>query len=394
MASEFDFLRVKWPKLAAMAADATRLADVSPSSALLSLRTFCEWATDIALDFYELQVAGGASQIEKLEALQSSGMVPSEILQKFHNVRSADSHTSLRESESASVLVRGCISDCLDVGQWLFREAEKEGWPHVDGYSQSYSSIPIAGLGASEGGGYDVGGEYNRKFSMSRFMRKYGSVVSLVVVVIVIAGIGTGIMVGFKSCNKEKAPPQNTIEATHTPEPTPIVASTATPVPTPEEDPFDYIDDVQVTKNEPTFYFHHWNLTNYTEAFKTKSGTYTNGIGMYIPFKRIVHDQASLSEAYSLGGKYNKISFDLACETEMGCYDIKDKFGSYKVTITADGKEVFNSNWRDYDYAGENLGGNIEGCSRLEITLRQRKGSKGTLNVVMGNVKLYKAEEE
>ena len=146
MASEFDFLRVKWPKLAAMAADASRLADVSPSSALSSLRTYCEWATDIALDFYELQVAGGASQIEKLEALQTSGMVPAEILQKFHNVRSAGTRTSLREIESASLLVHSSIGDCLDIGQWLFREAEKEGWPHIEGYSQSYGAIPMAGI--------------------------------------------------------------------------------------------------------------------------------------------------------------------------------------------------------------------------------------------------------
>ena len=171
MASEFDFLRVKWPKLAAMAADATRLADVSPSSSLLSLRTFCEWACDITLDFYELQVAGGASQIEKLEALQASGMVPSEILQKFHNVRSAGNRTTQKEAESASILVHGCIADCFDIGQWLFREAEKEGWPHVEGYSQSYGVIPMTGLSTEDGAGYDVGGS-NKKFSMKRFMRK------------------------------------------------------------------------------------------------------------------------------------------------------------------------------------------------------------------------------
>lgn len=397
MASEFDFLRVKWPKLAAMAADATRLADVSPSSALLSLRTFCEWATDIALDFYELQVAGGASQIEKLEALQSSGMVPSEVLQKFHNVRSADSHTSLRETESASILVRGCISDCLDVGQWLFREAEKEGWPHVDGYSQSYSSIPIAGLGGtSDGSGYDVGGEYARKFSMSRFMRKYGSVVSLIGVAVLIAVIGIGISFGLKSCNKEKAPPQNTIEATPqpTPDPGPVVAETPTPVPTPVEDPYKYIDELGVANDIESFHTSHWRFPTNTNPFTTVNGTYTQGIGMYIPSKMISKEQASLTEAYNLGGKFYKMTFVLGCETSM-CYDVKDKFGTYEIVILADGKIAWESGWHDYSYTVENqeviLG---DDCARLEIKLKQRKGTNGTLNVVMGNIKMYEVIED
>ncbi len=392
MSSEFDFLRAKWPKLAAMAADATRLADVSPSSALSSLRTFCEWSTDIALDFYELQVSGGASQIEKLESLQTSGMIPSEVLQKFHNVRSAGGRTSMHEIESAAMLVHGCIADCRDIGQWLFREAEKEGWPHIEGYSQSYSAIPMTGLvgGSSDGSDYDAGGDY--KFSMSRFMRRYGSIVTLVIVVVVLAGIGVGISYGLKSCNAETAPPQNTIEITPSPtvEAAIIIPSTPTPEPTPEEDPFDYIDDLPIALHFDGLFTSNWNFNDKTDPFAMNDRIYDKGLGMFIAAKRIVYDKATLTAAWNTDQKYYKVVFDMGCEQSMG-YDIKAKFGRYKIVIIADGKQVWTSGYHDYSYVVENqeviIGAD---SSRMEIVLTQYKGEKGTLNVVLGNFKLYK----
>ena len=398
MASEFDFLRVKWPKLAAMAADATRLADVSPSSSLLSLRTYCEWSCDIALDFYELQVAGGASQIEKLEALQASGMVPSEILQKFHNVRSAGTHTSIKEAESASILVHGCIADCHDIGQWLFREAEKEGWPHIDSYTQSYGTIPMTGISSNaEGGGYDVGGgNYNSKFSMKRFMRKYGSVLSLVLAVILLAAIGIGVIYGLKSCNAETAPPQNTIEATPTPvvEPTSVLAITNSPEPTPVEDPFDYIDALGLSLHFDTLFTSHWNFKDKTDPFVMNGNTYDKGLGMFIRSSEITGDRGSKTAAWNLNGTYYRLVFDMGCEQSMG-YDIEEKFGKYKIIITADGSQAWDSGYHDYKYVVENFEVIIPpDTSRLEIKLVQYKGTNGTLNVVLGNFKLYKNIEE
>ncbi len=397
MASEFDFLRVKWPKLAAMAADASRLADVSPSSALSSLRTYCEWATDIALDFYELQVAGGASQIEKLEALQTSGMVPAEILQKFHNVRSAGTRTSLREQESASILVHSSIGDCLDIGQWLFREAEKEGWPHIDGYSQSYGSIPMAGIqGSAEVAGYDVGGDYSRKFSFSRFLRKYGSVVGLVVVIVVIAGLAVGISYGLKSCKADTDPPVTTFEYTPTvtQAPTNIVPLTPTIEPTPEEDPFDYIDDIGITSPFSTLYFGHWNYKGNTDPFTMNQKVYTKGLGMFVPSSEITDIKGSKTAAWYLNGDYDRISFDLGCEQSFG-YDIREKFGSYKITIWADDAVVWQSERLDYQDNLENITVQLgDDCARLQIKFEAYKGTNGTLNIVMGNFKLYKVQED
>ncbi len=400
MASEFDFLRVKWPKLAAMAADASRLADVSPSSALSSLRTYCEWATDIALDFYELQVAGGASQIEKLEALQTSGMVPAEILQKFHNVRSAGSRTSLRDLDSSSKLVHGCIADCLDIGQWLFREAEKEGWPHIDGYSQSYGAIPMAGVqGSSEVEGYEVGGDYQRRFSFSRFMRRYGSMVSLIIAVIVIGGVVIGISALLRGLKTEKEPPVTTIEytATYTPEPTNIVPETPTPEPTPEEDPFEYIDDIGMTKasgGSGTVFFSHWNLNGNTDPFTMGGQTYYHGMAFFVKSDQIMETKGSNTVTFYLEGKFDKISFDLGCEQNFG-YDVRANFGTYKITIMADDNEVWPGDRMDYDDVLTNVTVPLgDDCAVLTIKLDQYKGDKGTLNVVMGDFKLFYAETE
>ena len=400
MASEFDFLRVKWPKLAAMAADATRLADVSPSSALSSLRTYCEWATDIALDLYELQVAGGASQIEKLEALQTSGMVPAEVLQKFHNVRSAGSRTSLRELESASILVHGSIADCLDIGQWLFREAEKEGWPHVEGYAQSYGAIPMAGIqGSAEVTGYDIGGEYGggRKFSFSRFLRKNSSMVSLVVAIVVLGGLIVGISAALKSCNKESAPPTTSIEipATDTPAPTPIIAATDTPEPTPVEDPFDYLDDLSMTKTYPTIFKTHWNYNDNTDPFTMNGKQYDHGLGMFVPSKEIAQERGSKSAAWNIGGLYSRMTFDLGADESFGGYDVREKYGTYKISIDIDGTTVYESERMDYE--DKVLDFEIAlgpDATRMEIKLTQYKGTNGTLNIVLGNAKLYKIIED
>jgi hypothetical protein len=399
MASEFDFLRVKWPKLAAMAADATRLADVSPSSALSSLRTYCEWATDIALDLYELQVAGGASQIEKLEALQTSGLVPADILQKFHNVRSAGTRTSLREMESSAKLVHSSVADCLDIGQWLFREAEKEGWPHVEGYAQSYGAIPMAGVqGSSEVAGYDVGGgDYGRKFSLSRFVRRYTSLISLVVAVVVIGGLGVAVSYGLKSCQAEEADPVTTLNFTPSPVPSPtnIIAATPTLEPTPEEDPFDYIADLgSPSSNSGPVYFDHWDINDNQNPFTMGDKIYEHGMAFYVEADRITHDKGSNTVAWYLDGKYDRITFDLGCEKDFQ-YDVRSQYGSYKIIVRADDQVMWES--ERYDYEDVILDKDIrlgDNCSRLEIKLEQYKGEKGTLNVVLGDFKLYEIIDE
>lgn len=114
---------------------------------------------------------------------------------------------------------------------------------------------------------------------------------------------------------------------------------------------------------------------------------------MYIDSNLILAEQASLTAVWNLEKKYNRITFDLGCE-ETENYDTAKKFGQYEIIIMADGKIAWESGWHDYSYFVENLEVIIgKDCERLEIKLKQRKGSEGTLKVVLGNLKLYKNAE-
>ncbi len=395
MASEFDFLRMKWPKLAAMAADASRLADISPSSSVSSLRTYCEWASDIALDLYEIQVGGGASQIEKLEALQASGLVPAEILQKFHNVRSAGNRT-LQEMSSSRELVHACLSDCRDIGQWLFREAEKEGWPRAEGYAPSYGHVPIEGLNTKpQGLDYEGGGGMN----MPRFMRRYGSFVTMGLAAVVVIGIIVGIVIGFSKCSPgggdDNVLMLSPTVAPNTPVPTPVQAVTPTPEPTTEPEPFDWVEDLPIASNFTckTLYQKQWDIKTRHEEFQMNGEIYEHGIGMFIP-EDAMEKRASQEAVWNLNGDYYKCTFDLGVEEKFG-YDIRLKYGVFQVRLYADGVEIWDSQEKqDYQYFKEDNTVQIPpGTLMLKVRLDQYKGEKGTLNVIMGDFKVYKNPE-
>lgn len=392
MASEFDFLRMKWPKLAAMAADASRLADISPSSSVSSLRTYCEWASDIALDLYEIQVGGGASQIEKLEALQASGLVPAEVLQKFHNVRSAGNRT-MQEMSSATDLVHACISDCRDIGQWLFREAEKEGWPRAEGYAPSYGRVPIEGLNNSpQGLDYEEGGG---GFRMSKFMRRYGSFVTMGLAAVVVIGLIAAIAIGFGKCSGNN--PQNTqlmlspTVAPITPAPTPGVAATPTPAPTEEPEPFVWMDEIPISQNFSceSLYLRQWDIKTRHQKFFMNDVEYEHGIGMFIP-RDAMEKRASQEAVWQVNGDYYKCTFDLGVDQKFG-YDIRQKYGVFQVRLYADGVKIWDSQEKqDYLYfKADNVVQIPAGTQMLKVRLDQYKGEKGTLNIIMGNFKLY-----
>jgi hypothetical protein len=178
-------------------------------------------------------------------------------------------------------------------------------------------------------------------------------------------------------------------------EPTQEVTQEPTDFSTAESSPelesnFVYIDEVTLAKPFDTIFLNNWNLTDNTNPFKTNDIIYTKGIGMFIDPKMIMSKEAAISAIWNLEKKYNKISFDIGCEQTMD-YDVSDKFGEFKVIINADGKQVWESGFKDYSYFMENQNFSInKDCERLEIKLKQRKGAEGTLKVVLGNFKLYK----
>jgi len=391
MASEFDFLRGKWPKLAAIAADASRLADIIPSSAMKSLEKFTNWSADIALDIYEIQVPGGATQLEKLEALQACGYVPVEILQKFHNVRTAASRT-VNDMNSATDLANACISDCREIGQWLSRESDKSGFIPTRQFTPEYR-VPISGMNTQRQEPDIIPANYR----FNRFMRQYGSYVALVAVLLVAVGLIYGITRIFNNKTAEAQDPSvelfQTPEVTYTPAPVVVVED---PEATPEvvEPEYVLIDNLPIAQE---FQIAHlstgqWNVSK-QRPFQNANQTYDSGLGMFLPSKSISEEWGNDSMTYNLNGLFEKIQFDLFVDTE-GAYGISSEYGMYEIVIYADGEKIYDSDHMYYDDMDEVTKILPEGTLQLKITLIQKKGSKGTLDVVMGDFFLYPYEND
>ena len=392
MASEFDFLRGKWPKLAAIAADASRLVDIIPTSAMKSLEKFTMWSADIALDIYEIQVPGGATQLEKLEALQACGYVPVEVLQKFHNVRTAATR-NVSDVNSATDLANACLSDCREIGQWLIRESEKSGFMPTQQFTPEYR-VPISGMNthAPEPDMMPSG------YRLNRFMRQYGSYVTLFFTVIILGGVIFGITKLFGNKAEETQEPDvelfQTAQSTYTPPP----VTEATPTPEPEVDTTpDYIliDNLPIASEFEIAKLHigQWNVKT-TRPFQNANQTYDSGLGMYLPSDSIAEEWGNDDMTYNLGGLYDKIQFDVFVDTE-GSYGISSEYGSFYIKIYADGEKIFDSEQCFYDDTFDDVMKILpEGALQLKIQLIEKKGSKGTLDVVLGDFFLYPHEDD
>ncbi|MEX1376461.1 MAG: hypothetical protein AB1Z23_03195 [Eubacteriales bacterium] len=392
MASEFDFLRGKWPKLAAIAADASRLVDIIPASAMKSLEKFTMWSADVALDIYEIQVPGGATQLEKLEALQACGYVPVEILQKFHNVRTAAGR-QINDINSSIDLANACLSDCREIGQWLSRESDKSGFAPTQQFTPEYK-VPISGMGSysPEPDMMPSGYRFNR------FMRQYGAYVTLFIAILVLAGAGIGISKLFSSKKEQLSEPN--MEAFVTPNQVfttdPNIVQ-ITPEPEPSEEPapeyvlIDSMQPMEPFSKGGKLYITKWNVTK-ERPFQNANQVYSSGIGMFIPSKVISKDWGNDTITYNLQGLYEKIQFDLFVDVE-GSYGISSEYGYYDVRMYADGVEIYNSLLDEYMMYNDVLNDQVvmlpQGTLQLKIMLTQKKGTKGTLDVVLGDFFLY-----
>ncbi len=392
MASEFDFLRGKWPKLAAIAADASRLVDIIPSSAMKSLEKFTMWTADIALDIYEIQVPGGATQLEKLEALQACGYVPVEVLQKFHNVRTAAGR-HVADVNSATDLANACLSDCREIGQWLSRESEKSGFVPTQQFTPEYR-VPISGMNTHmrEPDMMPSGYRFNR------FMRQYGSFVALFFVVVVIGASVFGISRLFaKKTEEEQAPSAElfaTAQVTYTPAPQDVVTVEETEEVVEVIEPeYVLIDNLPISQEFEIAHLSvgEWDVSK-NRPFQNANQTFDSGLGMFLPSKSISEEWGNDEMVYNLGGIYETISFYLFVDTE-GSYGISSEYGMFEIRIYADGEKIYDSDHMYYDDADEVTKILPQGTLQLKIQLIQKKGSKGTLDVVMGDFFLYPYED-
>lgn len=212
--------------------------------------------------------------------------------------------------------------------------------------------------------------------------------ISLAVVLLV-----TGCSVNTQT-NGENVEASNAIQATTEKVTTPTLEPTQQPINETEQKEISaYIDEITLEKPFDSLFINKWELENKEVPFMINGCEYTKGIGMYIDSELILAEQASLTAVWNLEKKYNRITFDLGCEQTMN-YDIAKKYGQYEIIIMADGKIAWESGWHDYGFFIENLEVRLdEDCELMEIKLKQRKGSGGTLKVVLGNLKLYNNAE-
>lgn len=182
--------------------------------------------------------------------------------------------------------------------------------------------------------------------------------------------------------------PQITIAST----PTLKAVETNSPVVTANPTPdigFIYIDDIVAQKKFATLYIGHWDYRSKTDSFVMNEKTYNNGLGMFILSGDIKESRASKSASWDLDNKYNKASFDLGSDQAMQ-YGVEDRYGKYRIEIFADGRAVYDSGYFIYKDVAENVQVDLGSeCKIMKIELTQYKGSRGTLNVVLGNFKLY-----
>ncbi len=369
--TDFNFLRIKWPKLAAIAADASRLVEVSPSSAVSTMQNFCEWATDIALDLYSVRVQNGITQQEKMDLLGSTGNVPTEIVTRMNNILMAGGHRVYHVHEDVEE-ARRCIDDVYEIARWLNREADRAGWPPRGG--NVYRPPVSSGAGSSAADSRLFPGEIRRPAAPYLKLAGLGvfavaAVVLLIVGIIKIAGRG-----GDQDVVTLSSSPSATSSSV-------LIIPTDTPTPAPEVEV--YLDTINAS-DAPNkgFYKAAWKDD---KALTIADKAYEHGIGWFIPSSSIAESSASASVKYALDGKYDLLRFDLGVDANM---DYGDGYGTFRITIYADDEEVYDSDKQEYDYTEYGTEVDLKGCDTMKIVLTEKKGSKGTINVVLGDMRL------
>lgn len=495
MANEFEFLRSRWPKLAALGADAARLVDFSPVTALSSLRDYCEWAADITLDVLGNPMAPDTPQLERLSALKAMGSVPPDILQKFHNIRATEDRVSgnpLGDPNEA----RARMADAVDIGRWLMRQdggvrsgytgrqtpvrggygsgddtyatgrrtpvrrepSQNTGSYHTSSYNpgayasgntgsyntSSYQRPPQDeapyddGQGGYPEDGYDNGGYaddgyqdgydngqdgyepprrgrggYNGgssggggRFDLSRYKRflTMPVIISAVLVIVLLVAL----ILILSRCGGRTAPdPQGTTPSATAPSETLSILVTPTPSPTATPNApannaqIKYLDEFaegDITKSHTAwenYYLGKWTANSHNASFSIFNGgsgsdakgiLYEHGLGWFIKSSDFDSNEARRALTFNTNGQYSALTFDMGVDKEWLFDDAKD-CGTYQLMVFVDDKEdpVWTSEEVNYNYYKTGISVDVTGAQKVKIRLIEKKGSKGSLNVVLGN---------
>jgi TPR repeat protein/CHAD domain-containing protein len=212
--------------------------------------------------------------------------------------------------------------------------------------------------------------------------RKRGCVGRAVLAVLLIAAIGAcGVFIWRKIVGipapgtpQSSTQPSGTGEA----EPTPFRATRLT--------------QLQPVEAPSRYYIDRWTNTAYTGDFMALVGDearQVSGIGWFVPSSAIDSKeegaQGQVKAVYDLGGQYKKLTFLLSADQ---VWTDGAAAGTYNLTVACDGETVYDSGWCDHLTSQTGIEVDLTGCGELTFTLTQRRGVKGTLNIVMGELAL------
>ena len=459
MANEFEFLRSRWPKLAALGADAARLVDFSPVTALSTLRDYCEWAADITLDLLGNPLPPETPQLERLSALKAMGSVPPDILQKFVNIQATENRSGgnpLGDPNEA----RARISDAIDIGRWMMRQDGGRGGYTAQpsrGYTGNYTTGEDAyatgrqSSAAYSGGtlgytpnsnanneyqqpdqyeyddGYDQNDGYQdeyddgqdgyqaprrggfnfRNFNFSELLERFRgnrAALPLVAAAVLLIILLISLILILSRCSGPNAAstttttvkPSETFSMLVTPSPTPTATPTAPPVA--QIKYVDEFDSSDITKSHTAwtnYYLGKWTANSHNANFSIYNGgsgtdaagvEYEHGLGWFVKSGDFDGNSARRALTFKTNGEYSALTFDMGIDYEW-LFDDASDCGKYRILVFVDGQDeaIYTTDWVNYNYYKTGITVDVTGAQEVKIRLEQTKGSKGSLNVVLGN---------
>jgi hypothetical protein len=190
--------------------------------------------------------------------------------------------------------------------------------------------------------------------------------------------------------------PSETFSMLITPTPTP----TATPTPPPAAtikyvDEFDTADITKSHTDWKNYYLGKWTANSHNanfSIFNGGSGTdaagvdYEHGLGWFVKSSDFDGSSARRALTFKTNGAYSTLSFDMGVDHKWLFADAED-CGTYRILIFVDGQDeaIFTTDWVNYNYYKTGIEVDVTGAQEVKIRLEQKKGSKGSLNVVLGN---------
>ncbi|MDD3243463.1 MAG: NPCBM/NEW2 domain-containing protein [Eubacteriales bacterium] len=450
MPSEIDFLRTRWPKLAAIGAEAERLMSITPAGSIECMQSFCSWAADICLELLDIPVENVATDAEKLNALYASGLIPVDIVEKFRIIFSAGSNAVYRVNITNNEAVT-CFNHMLDIGRWMKRESDvarpsyleqRPGPPsqlneeptrravhpftppspangledQPSGRAFTRSRPPLGAAGRAPGDkpaeGDALPGERSAQqpvrgmsdpFAYVPSKKNQGGFVNFFeqyrqYFYIGLAALGVivlGVIIALVVRNAANKKNSTLILPTATPatevSAEPTVEPTVEPSPTPAE----VTTALSSLSPESTVKYlakDKWAFNSLKGDFSMNGTVYNSGLGMFVASGAIKETRGSQSITYKLDSKYKTLRFDLGCDDKLTGYS--DKYGQFRMQIFIDDESEarYNSDFQKFDFFQANIEVDVSNATKVKIVLTEEKGTSGTLNVIMGNAVLVNAD--